>query len=554
VANLVKTIFACKFGKDKEVLRVLAKSLGKIIFTNTIAQKYIAKAIFEGKFGNDSEVCRALATSLGTMKITSSIAQEDMAKAIYEGKFGAGKNILLSLAISIGTINITNSVAQQYITKAIFEGKFGVNKDVLFALAKSIGTMGITCPDAQEYIALAISSAWFGKLDKDISIALTNSLRNMNITCPKAQKNIAEAILDGKLNSAYNLEDTDLSKLISIISNWVIKKDTYLQIFQKHNMGSINHIQFGQFINLDEVNIKEINGVNIEYCLDGLGAYGITYDINNIPELLIVYKESVSSQNSTDNIKERFNGFFNIDQKYSILYQYALSNIRVYSLVTEANYPALIEDLSINSLYFSKFPLWLQSKSHSIKFDVNLYQSAHILKFVLNDLLGAVEFTSMEIMRQCELIIQTVIKSKGNEFYLSINKKDDAKLKEKINDEFNIVDNMHKYLILLDSFWQRLTNNNDKLKLSFLLGQLAKNGALGYDYKGDNQIYQNQANECLYFLFEHCISRIIREGNANNTIIKIQILLRQRICINTLSMELINADLENNVTTVWELK
>jgi hypothetical protein len=157
-------------------------------------------------------------------------------------------------------------------------------------------------------------------------------------------------------------------------------------------------------------------------------------------------------------------------------------------------------------------------------------------------------------MRQCELIIQTVIKSKGNEFYLSINKKDDAKLKEKINDEFNIVDNMHKYLILLDSFWQQLTNNNDKLKLSFLLGRLAKNGALGYDYKGDNQIYQNQANECLYFLFEHCISRIIREGNANNTIIKIQILLRQRICINTLSIELINAELENNVTTVWQLK
>ncbi|MCE2706451.1 MAG: hypothetical protein LW807_05180 [Proteobacteria bacterium] len=474
---------------------------------------------------------------LNTLKKNEVLSYADV-KNIENGKFGKNPGILIKLLETLSTMRIefkTKSLIVQTLANAIFKGVFGKDKDVLVKLASFFVALNPHETIFYRLIVRALENNTFGN-NSDVLEAIIMSFSKIDFTPPEYQVRVIKYML--KNNNLLKLNKVNL-----IISNWTIEKAQYneiLALLKQYKLNNEEHIQFGAFSNLNECVKKNVNGVNIEDCLEHFGSYGITYNKDYKPELLVVYKD-------TENNPIGFKDFFNRDINH-IINQHKLSNIKVYNFVESISglYPAQIDDLSAHSIYFNSFPTWLQNKIKLNHFNINAYVSADILKFVINDLLSSVPFTTSNTKEQCKHIIQEIIKIKGKRFDISTNQIENTKFKDQINQEFNAIENLVTYKVLLGKFWLTIKNNEEKLKLCFLLGQLAKDGALGYH---NNK--SNQANDAFYGLFEHCISKIINDGNSHPELLKIQDLAKTGACIEILSNDLL-IKVNPNVLSVWD--
>lgn len=124
-----------------------------------------------------------------------------------------------------------------------------------------------------------------------------------------------------------------------------------------------------------------------------------------------------------------------------------------------------------------------------------------------------------------------------------------------------ILTEYNNYEEQLNQFWPALTTFEDKLKLAFLLGQIAKRGSLGYHLDINNDA-TNKANDILYSLCKSCIAKIKAETINNDDIEKpfkdkidkILKNLKQGICIEAETNKLIIEECfkKYKIDSVWD--
>jgi len=545
------------------------------------AQWKIIVEISLGNFGKDPKVLQALAISIGEVNITDLFSQVRIAIAISLGRFGTDPNVLQALAISIGKMNITTPVAQQSITEVIRDGKFGKDPKVLQALATSIGNMNVTNPQAQQNITKAIYLGKFGN-DTNVLQALVTSIGKMNITDPEAQQDITSAIDKG-----YLPKDLDLQGLQS---RWVILNERGLN----NETSNYTHIQFGNgygrhnYDDLSRLDIK-VKGEQVNYtehCFgpknqnakDGYGTYGIIYQQSQ-PKYLISYFEDILDSDPPLVIaekEERFKGFFS-SSEFAILYLQNLSHVKVFEFIfsnEHKEYQAkIIDNHSMSAELYPDLPPWLKHKLLQNQFKVEDYKALKIIGGILGfiEKLSLTELLTQELKHSIEQGVKSVIKSGGEAVKLSADTEQDMKIKDSINKAIPIADEgFHKTAnVCFDALYKELTSDEEKLQLIFLLGQIAKQGALGYHY-GDN----NQANEFFYSMAAYCTEKLKTEwddlskkGNhsdSDNTFLNSNFVktefqdfhkgINLGICIESLTHSLaIAADKMNfNLYGVWE--
>lgn len=545
-----------KFTQKPEILEILAISLGQLGFTDEIAQRSIATAIKDGKFTENPSIMKALAISLASMNFTYSAAQVLLAESINEGRFTQNPSVLKSLAVSLGNINFTEPYAQVLIASAISECKLTQDSETLIALATSLGKMNFTAPIAQRLIAEAISNGVFTQ-DSSVLKALTASFAVMKFTDPLAQQLIAEAIFKGKFsqdlevfkilasslatmsffdlnaqrliitainNSAFKQNLSIRALLRNSISNWVITDEELQQELSKifpesYFFGRI--IDFSSAVLPESIALNSTSEINIEYTAihngDSCGSYGVIYAADNNPKWLIVYVDKVSEGNSQKQIIGQMLGFLRINEVEAPYYQGNISKLKVYDLTRiDGGYPTLLNELGPQAVEFERLPIWLKQTILRVNFSPCDYEQTAIMEYGLT----IANILDGPILKPIVIsTIQRIILNQGERLQISNNAEDDKKIKEDINIAFNNSINEEAFQSL-NEFYDTLTKEQ-KLKLIFLLGHIAKDGALGYHHGNENQ-----ANQLYYDFCKRCAEKLQHEDSAipgiNNLITALQ--------------------------------
>ena len=485
--SFTKAIADKKFGNDPDILLRLARSLGQMNITSLKSQLNIVEIIDNKVFFTDVQALRALVTSLGQMNITNVDTQFSIMFSITQDTFGRDKEVLKALIMTLVQMNITDEDSQTCLTLSITKGVFGKDPEVLQALAISLGQMNITSNEAQKEIAEAISTDRFGT-DPEVLKALAISLGKMNITDPRDIKSIGDKYLELNPNLAKY-----------ILSRWIISDEViaYAPEFAPYHF-------FGQLEANVQSRAKEAesddkieNVENVSQSFDialgslnvpkegNLGSYGFIYNENGEPEALIILAEN-------DSLQEYLTGFLKMTVDTQPIYSSLVNNVKVYKIKTNGGYTYVDNAHDVPD---DELPNWLKIAKSYVTFDPNSYQDADLIKFALS---FPQKLTDPEMSRLSTSVIQRLIINQGGTARIGSDISTDQGLKDKINTEFLLL--LERLLsndldAEINSLWNTLPDTSSKAKLIFLLGQIAKQGALGYHH-GDN----NQANEFYYTL------------------------------------------------------
>ena len=458
--------------------------------------------------------------------------------------------------------NKTGSLKQLSETSLTFHGVKSINSDALNTLlgpeiittqigdktyiTQQLNNENSIDANCTNSIALAIANGRFG-VEKEVLTALATSLAKMNFTDPDAQRTIANEFNNVKFD-VISIDKTKLQK--HILSNWVINQ--YEQYINS-NDNTLHH-QFGA-TDFTETNYpkKITNGntyIAIDVCFEGSGTLGVTYNKTGEPNFLIVLKGTHSND-------PEFIGYFYGDSKLKYLYHDNLfKNLKIYNLkILNQGYPSVIDDLTKKHTEYESFPKWLQSMIDKSKFNYDDYQSSKIIKFVIETIVGNIKCEA-ELKKTCISIIQQIIKKHGDYVNVSSDPQIDAQIKKKINDEFAaemLNDDTYKDAALSLKGYYDTLQLADKLKLTFLLAQIAKRGALGYHLKvnnGNQVVEDNCANTLFYYLTNWCIEQLKNnqdkgiKSEMRNAITQAHTDLMEGICIETISNDF--ADVMND--------
>ena len=456
------------------------------------------------------------------MNITDPDAQQNLVIAIGSDKFGTDPQVLTALAISLGKINITDRGAQQRLTGAIYDGKFGTDPEVLKALAISLGEMNITAEGAQHNLTKAILESPINIPGWSLKYILSRQIVGEQVRNDHPELNATHFF--GKFEPdllAKAKEDEKNTGMIDGVSGVSTMIETFF----------------------------DINGVSSGYNGKIAGSYGFIYDKDGNPDYLIVLAKKADNI-PVQTIAEEMHGFFNMTKNTYPIYGSLLQNVRVYKLV---NNGLIYPNPSINVISDS-LTGWLKNAHKLSKFDLAEYNDQNLLKFALDltDNIADPELRDSTIKG-----IQLLINGEGNQIQLGSTELKDKELKDKIEKALpygEIVGDLpNSNKTRMEEFWATLHDNSSKAKLIFLLGQIAKKGALGYELGGNNR-----ANSFYYLMTLEFAKKFRKEFPDNSTeplAVSLNHLihdLKGGICIEAAS----NSFMINNPTlmlnTVWK--
>ena len=252
--------------------------------------------------------------------------------------------------------------------------------------------------------------------------------------------------------------------------------------------------------NNEGINVPKHNNPSIDqYALDRRPA---KYRIQKYPPYLICV-------DTTKVDPAFFEGW--ISTPNSDLYLSLVDHVSVYELDENNDGIKKIDPQDLVSIR-GALPQWLQIAIDDATFNPDEYADSDIINFVANKLMKTLEDSVSEadktLVDQMRSIIKRCIAYKGNSVNIASNKPDDQHIKDEINRMCLpfIWDNKFSPIVT-DFIHNQLNNDPIKIaKLGFLLGQLAKQGVLGYHHGDVDR--QNQANNLLYCLSKTCFDEL----------------------------------------------
>ncbi len=371
----------------------------------------------------------------------------------------------------------------------------------------------------------------------------------MNFTDSEAQVIIANAILEERFTNDRLI----LGELASSISCWVISNEQILiRLKEKLGIGYLFGIpmKFEEDRQLANLIFPNYQDINIEYTTlhnpETMGSYGVIYNSAKKPLLFIVYSVSISEV-GIEYQKEQMLGFFRINKHTAPLYQHNISNLKVYKLIDlKDEFPVLLDELSPQCKDFNLLPKWLKEIVINMQFNPEDYKFANIINFVFEI---ADVITDNKLRGIIKATIERTIMNQGNPISLGETVKEDIEIKDSINFAFIQADQLASLKDKLDKFYISLPDRSSKLKLLFLLGQIAKRGALGYDHGG-----KNQANELFYTLALKVASLIKAEDGEqeDKTLLDLIKCLEEGGCIEQATYLFAIEKQNNHVLEIWD--
>ena len=489
-----------KFGNDPEVLKAVAGQLA--MFTDPTAQLDIALAISGGYFGNDTEVLKAVAGQLAIF--TDPSAQLDIAGAIRSGKFGNDPDVLKDLAGQLAMF--THPYAQLHIAVAISDGKFGTNPEVLKAVAGQLDMF--TDPDAQQRIAWAIRGGNFGT-NPDVLKVLAEHLpvftdRNAKITLSDAIGNGSLGVDAGVLKTLYRRNmvslkglmtsrpsmQTDLSpefKFKLTPPSGILETDPSLTSFfgaKLYLSSEVKTALKGTFVGMSDDGLEFMCDDNATYAFQIYGNYAVLCKIG---------AGSVSEAS--------FQGWITSD--FPMLYKDTLGKVAVYncSVLTDG-YPSKME-VSETHAEFNALPMYLMEAIRENSFDSSKFTHPKTIDFVASTILGPIVEKNPDLGNKMKGIIQQAILNEGRDVSIASTPAEDGAIKDAINALCLEVKEAHDFEVSVMTYFNSLNNDQDKARLAYLLGQIAKEGVLGYHHEE-----RNQANDLFYSLSKKCFNEL----------------------------------------------
>ena len=224
----------------------------------------------------------------------------------------------------------------------------------------------------------------------------------------------------------------------------------------------------------------------------------------------------------------------------------------VYELDTNNGSERMIDSQNLKTIK-DTLPSWLQIAIDDVTFNLDEYQDREIIKFVTNDLMKKLEELVSEndkqLVSQMKSIIERGIVSQGDRVDIASDKSEDQKIKDDINRMCSFATESEDFSAIVRNFIEKdLKKDPIKIaKLGFLLGQLAKQGVLGYAHD------DNQANNLFYCLSKTCFDELNKISDhdvmfpddfINN--------LSEGVCIEQLTHDLMTQNLRLHIQNVWK--
>lgn len=515
-----------KFIHDSKVSILLAHDLKNIYIVNDYYQTKLRNYIVSGKFGLDTETLVIMFDNIFSSKLNITT---DITKALNDGVFGYDPKVWATFTKNFHLIQDTgghrynneylNLETKQtaYLIEMIDKGKFNnYDQGIMNNLVDALITLPI--PLYSDYQLGDLIHQ--GKLKADLQrlSALAKKLDPQNHADWYFRRfgvfhnshNTIMALADNNFISFNEATNTYIpqhgNKNNTQIPEWFAKYHLFgkLGVYDAYNPPKLD---VGNSMNFEDA-LGLVNGVNANNML-AYGSFGITYDTNNKPDLLIIMAHAVDNTHSQDYLAEQIAGFLNIQTKTPRdivnIYAKVMTYLRIYDLKSHPKYPVIITNLDSNSAYFERFPKWLKKNIKIIEGNdkENIYTDK-VLKFV--EVLPDNESKELIITS-----IKRIINHKGNSIKLDQDNNKDQELKMKINTYLSEFYSNKPNLMVqqLDNVWSGFKNKDDKLKFIYLLGQIAKSGSLGYHYKQDNQ-----ANELYYTLTKLSAKKLYNEDQT----------------------------------------
>ncbi len=475
--TIVNLIDCCFLGRHPMIFTAWGnclKTMNMDGITNTEAQLNIVGALLHHKFGEASaNALIVLKTILGKMNIEDVSIQRRFVRMVNERQYNLNRAMLPILAGHI-LCKIIDNKARISIAKSIFEEKWGARSTLSLPILKLfteiVAELAYT-PDTQNKIISFISK-------ETAQIAAIENFKQY------------------------------------VRSHWLVGNDFFA--YRDIRVDSTNEDGYEKYFHGD----IDITDTNIEPTAKPGLAFGFVYDLAGKAELLIVYNDITDGLD--DNTKqEHLRGFFSPYASHAIIYMGCLRNVRVFNLQSNNGYIAEMR-LDIPN-HYPRFPAWLRLAIDCNKFNLNDYTDRHLIQFAL-DLANlaqeplnslpdkpANEPPYSELVKQ---VIQRLVTLEGDFIFLDSDRQKDAQIKDRINASFQPFDECNKTTI--DGFWSQLSTPQEKAKLIFLVGQIAKKGALGYHIVDqETGIDKNQANVFFYCLATYYTEKLLSEKDSN---------------------------------------
>lgn len=565
-----------QFSQSRVLLGNAADIIRRMNIVEPSVERAFTCAVMQGVFGTDVGVLFQLSKIFARVQINDQYAQEYLMDALCNGKFGDNSVVLVTILTHMSRMNIAAPAVQQLLITAIKNRVF-LDHDVVVAVIHLISRVNITDPQLQRELTLAIDEGLFGD-DVEVYKQLLILIENMNIVDPQAQESIVVAMCSGRLGVIPD------GFVMYLISRWIITSVTHydslcrllnIQSCLPHPFGVVvsgrrdadlnGHYNYGG--DTERRNYpNEVNNINVTDCFGNSitsswsGSFGVAYDTRGKPRFLLVYEESIPDGDDGTQQDSTFQSFINPQNVSN------LSKLRVFRLpdpvvdTTETQYPRLVE-LVEGCDCFNDLPPWLQARIKQNNFNPEHYQSAAIIRHVMNFIPAQVPTLSADAVmnQQCQNIIGAVIKARGYAVSIFNDSNREKQFKDLLNhalcgDQFECDESLlNRYTQYVDVLWQGfMGRSEEQLKLVFLLAHLAKRGALGY-HIGE----ENLSNIVFYKLSRHYFGKFMASGHLQLlSSAKIETLNNmQRHLAGGYCIEIFASNLETvfpHVATVWD--
>lgn len=567
-----------------DILRLCNDLIAQDIITSNNLQEtdiystFILRTIQLEWLSNNPEIQQILVTQLNNSNMDNSSISYSFISSIAAGRFESKnlelQNVILKCLNHIGNKNHFGS--QRAIMVAINKQRFGSNQLILDQLINYVNTLEIIDKSIIDMLNSLINEGKFGNNDNIYTVYKNKLIQYNQHVKIKELINLTDKKLSVEDSKKILTAENSIKTAKYIFSKYYfddklkIKLSESGYIFDKYQFGNLSEFKTDTEEFTDNNATIKISGtsktfdIKIQDYLDqakdmdpqintGYGSYGVVYDKDGNPDLLIVFAKGVRST-TINQVKEQMQGFLTINKMTQPIYGNVVELVKVYDFNKSVKYdgadmPELINEImSSNAPDFVRFPTWLQTSIKLQEFDTNNFRSANLIKFVIDFVNQLPENTpeNKELKNITLNTIQRVINNQGQKVELDIN------IKNEINSYMgkpmpigNI--NVDTPLNLL---WPTLTFN-DKLKLFFLCAQLAKDGALGYHH-GIN----NQANEFYYALAAKILTKMnsehIEDINTKTQLINMSLELDNGSCIEQVSNKLLFSNIGQNIFSIWE--
>ena len=574
--SVAKAILDRSFGNDKDVLKALVNKLD--IFTDLEAQQSVARAIKYGKFGDDKDVLFQLIKAPLTHRYIDIIMDQliksvnewqDNEKVQFFSEFKLSNENLSKFNESFPTLPVdsfhlfgkdyqADTICQDF---DFIEPFIHVNTPLGEELNRPYDKTGCIVKKTEDVTFTDYKSLKIGgqiTINEETYTVLKPFTEDSEcIKLQNPQTPNKKLTISTQNNTMYMFKETVVSDYDDngtetiLAPPTVTKKITtqYNIIVDDNASITMKNIDTnGTIINTNNlIEVKKFNDLTIGQ-----------YQLLNRPAKYRVQKYTHEDKTyliTLDTTKidpAFFDGW--ISTPNFVLYTSLVDNVTVYELDNNNNYPDMIDSQNLVPIK-DTLPRWLQIAIDDVTFNLAEYQDREILNFVVNDLMNKLEELVNEddkkLVSLMKSIIERCIASQGGMVKIASSNSKDQEIKDAINRMCSSATEIEDFSAIVINFIEKdLKKDPIKIaKLGFLLGQLAKQGVLGYAYDSVN----NQANNLLYCLSKTCFDELNKISNHNvmvpdNFITE----LDNGVCIEQLTHNLMNHNTHLDIESVWK--